>query len=181
MANIQNSDPNVPQDNDHGPYFQGWNAIAEQLALRIRALNFTDKIHCHIKFIKANSNTREWQREFAETREDKPSAKPFVNVVMFNRDGYPVSKNSKDDSRWMTRRSTCEMHVVYSFPNFEKWHWILDRILQDLTHGDRTLSQTCLTYSLPDEGTSDLVDFGGIDCHRTIIKFRIEEAGMVTP
>lgn len=181
MSGLINTNTNVPQDGRRGPYHQGWNAIAEELKKRLLSIGITDKIHCYLKFIRAGYQTREWQVEFAEKVEEKASKKPFVNTMMLNRDGYPVTKVSKDDTRWFTRTSTVEIHVFYSFPNFDKWHENLDRIQAILTEGDRTLNETCLTYSLADEGTSDLADFASIDTHRTIIKFKIKEAGMVDP
>lgn len=175
MALVNPSSPPLPQ-NYNGPYYMGWSAISEAFAAKIRGLKIFAKVHPNLKFIKENAQTRKWRDEFCEDAKTEGGPR-IVNAVMLNREGFPVTKISQDNSIWFSRQSTVELYLYYEFENWEVWNPMLEQLMNALGHGDRTLGQACLSYELPAGGQSMRADFGGVDCHHTMISLRVEEAG----
>jgi hypothetical protein len=161
-----------------GPYFQGWEVISRALADFLLSLSQTVHVYPELQYVKESAEDKEWQEMFCEPS-DGENDQIIVNCIQINRSSYPVTKTSLDNSKRFTRRSEVELHVLRSFPDFPKWHKLLDEIVTALTSMDSTLGQACLTVSPPYPGESMLTNFQGADCHSSVIKFSIEEAGIL--
>lgn len=160
-----------------GEFFQGWNAISEELCKRLQGACRKSRVHPYIKFVREGAESNTWRKEFAEASSGK-GGQPIVNVVMMNRPGFPVYETVKDNLIKFWRESDVEIYVFYSWQNFPYWHKMLGAIATALFNGDRTLNRTCLTYQNPDpnpDGEAAL--FGGVDCHQAVIRLKVQEAG----
>lgn len=177
MIAINNHTPPNPIY-DYGEYCQGWETIAGEFVRRFENMSHGPKVKKYVKFVEQNAMTDEWREEFAQEVSVDGEEQTIVNLIMFNRYGFPKTVISDDDTTRFTRTSDIEMYVFYSFQNFEKWERIMEEISRVMNSADRTLGRVCLTYTLPEQGESVLANFGGIDCHSAKITFKVQEAGV---
>lgn len=167
----------LPQSMNIGPYFMGWNAIAFELKKILDEVPGINKVHTYIKFMRQNSDDLDWKEEFAQKSRIKEQDEWIVNVAMLNRGEFPVIEISKDDTIMFTRTSVVEIYLFLSAYYFEDWSLLLDNVMEAITRSPRNLNETCLTREMPQGGQSLIAEFAGVDCHHSIIKFRVEEAG----
>jgi hypothetical protein len=163
----------VPQD-----YAQGFNAISTQIQERLNDLPLLGPVHKFLKWEKLSVSSNATQDLFFAERADGKSCLNTWFIV----ESSLSSKTSPDDSMWFTRRTNVELHGALAIEDpVSTYHWraILKQIDDDLLNGDQTFNNTCLTMQPPGPADGSIASWCGIDCHVAIIRFQIEEAGVL--
>lgn len=172
-------------------YARGWAAISEKMLTLIDehliAAETPAMVYDSIPGQKSNPLTKEWKQDFM------PNSST-VHFWIFIPTSSPIDKINPLREEEFTRRTEGRLLGHYGWwdpktnkPNndldssLSSWIKISSSILSRLQYGDpitgkRTLSDTCLTYNLPEQVQMSTGLFSGVSVHMLEIPILIEEA-----
>lgn len=147
-----------------------WATVRAALATRVDAVTGITNVHQFIRYTDDGSETAAFGALFV--------ASGVLQAWLITRTGMRTEVCEDDDNRYR-RRHDVEIQGVYALKDSTStentFQGLLDAMEADLRTGDRTISSTCLTHTLPEFSPINHVSFQGVLCHGATIRFTVEE------